>query len=556
MRIRLILAATVLSAAGIVACADDAILAPPSSPLASISDAVHNQGNLHFFFLPPMVADPSAVFLNAFDGSLNAEVEICVWKVADEECGPSLAIFNMNTGPGSETVRVPDGEEHYVANWHTNEILNDFPLVEGEEVYRIRVVVGVQELGHADVKVVGSGRELKNVDTDEYIPLRDGRTLPIKFRIEEGFGGDIVSAGLQTSCAVDAGGDAYCWGDGRWGQLGNNTYTDRQTTPALVDGGHTFESVSAGTYHSCGVTTSGDAYCWGYNYYGQLGTGSANTIYFSVPQQVTGGHTFQSVALGDFYSCGVTSDGNGYCWGNNGYGNFGTGGYDYIQPTPVPAAGTLELRSLRSAGATTCGLTTAGQAYCFGLNANGQLGTGSYSSSPTPQPVSGGHTFQSLDTGWYHTCGATTEGEAYCWGYNWDGELGDGTFTRTSPFSKPSPVLVVGGHHLISVSCGNNHSCALAEGGAAYCWGFNWTGALGDGTFTGGPYYGKASPVLVVGDHTFLSVSAGAKFTCGATAGGYAYCWGYNYHGQLGDDTYTWRSAPTFTLDLDPPPTP
>jgi Tol biopolymer transport system component len=143
-------------------------------PLFLIDDGAH-EGNIHFFFLPPMVPQPT--YNGPFDGSLEPVVKICAGH--DSQCEQDDAIYTMDTGPGSETVRVVDVEgqdQHYIVNWHTDAV------APGD--YRIIVLVGT-ELGFADV-IVDSNRELKNVDTDQFVPLKDGRTLPIKFRIEEG----------------------------------------------------------------------------------------------------------------------------------------------------------------------------------------------------------------------------------------------------------------------------------------------------------------------------------------------------------------------------------
>ena len=168
-----------LTALLLAACQDST--EPPGSlelggPQAEIADAAHSGTIEHFYFLPPMVPNPNAT--GVFDGSLAPEVEICELTL----CGTStIATFTTTTGPGSETVRVNTVDEYYIVNWHTDEFgLDD------TKTYRIIVSVGTQELGHADVDVVSSGKELKNVDTGEFIALKDGRTLPIKFRIEEG----------------------------------------------------------------------------------------------------------------------------------------------------------------------------------------------------------------------------------------------------------------------------------------------------------------------------------------------------------------------------------
>ncbi|MFW6206908.1 MAG: hypothetical protein ACOC5J_03135 [Gemmatimonadota bacterium] len=141
----------------------------------SISDGAHG-GADGFYFLPPLVDAPT--YEGTFDPDRSPTVEICT--LTEAGCDPVIASFTRETGPGSETVRVDTVGEHYVVNWHTKE----FELAEGQ-VYRIRVLLEGREAGHADVVAVARGKEMKNAETGEQIALKDGRTLPIKFRIEE-----------------------------------------------------------------------------------------------------------------------------------------------------------------------------------------------------------------------------------------------------------------------------------------------------------------------------------------------------------------------------------
>lgn len=536
----------------LAACSERPTGPEMGEPVAAISDGA-NEGNDHFFFLPPMVPDP--IVSGTFDGSQEPWIEICVWE--GSSCGAGLEIYNMATGPGSETIRVNATDEHYIVNWHSDETLERFPLGPGES-YRIRVLVGAQLLGYADVEVVDNGKQLKNVETDEYIPLLDGRTLPIKFRIEEGFdsgegGGEMVTSGYIHSCAVDTNGDAYCWGHNAYGKLGTGYFSPRENTPQLVTGGHTFKSVSTGRDHTCGVTTSGDAYCWGNNFHGQLGIGSISYPFAeATPMLVTGGHSFESVSAGRYHSCGVTTAGDAYCWGGNYDGQLGTGSISYKNPTPLLVTGSLTFEALSIGLDHTCGLTTAGVGYCWGNNFYGQVGDGTNGSTnsqrPSPTLILGGHTFQSLDAGQYHSCGLTTNSDAYCWGSNFNGQLGTG-FTS---LWENSPQLVTGGHSFESVSAGGFHSCAVTNSGAAYCWGQNLNGQLGTGFVSSYPYYWETTPMLVTGGQTFQWVSAGAYHTCGTTTSLDAYCWGANGSGQLGDGAFTEQSAPVFAFDLDP----
>src|SRR3989441_7748116 len=115
-------------------------------------------------------------------------------------------------------------------------------------------------------------------------------------------------------------------------------------------------------------------------------------------------------------------------------------------------------------------------------------------------------------------CGLTVAGAAYCWGANDRGQLGDGTTTDRS-----SPVRVLGTVRFASLSTGDFHTCGLTAEGTAYCWGLNEQGQLGDGTEKQ-----RSSPVAVVGGLRFSVLSAGGEQTCGIVMGGAVYCWGDN----------------------------
>ena len=165
-----------------------------------ISDADHNAGNQHFFWLPPIVSNPIA-FNGPFDGSVSPTVRICEWTGSG--CAePAVAVFTTTTGPGSEVIRVVLEDEHYLVNWHTDQA---DPALDPTKTYRIIVDVEGQTLGHADVDVVDNGSGLKHVDSGEYIALLDGRTLPVKFRVEEGAVAPIAWAKLYSGPAQDEG---------------------------------------------------------------------------------------------------------------------------------------------------------------------------------------------------------------------------------------------------------------------------------------------------------------------------------------------------------------
>jgi alpha-tubulin suppressor-like RCC1 family protein len=132
----------------------------------------------------------------------------------------------------------------------------------------------------------------------------------------------------------------------------------------------------------------------------------------------------------------------------------------------------------------TCALTVQGAAYCWGLNADGQLGNGGNANSPTPVPVAGGLTFEAISAGWWHTCALTATGAAYCWGLNFHGQLGDGSNATT--LAVPAPVA--GSLTFDDLAAGGHHTCAITPSRMTYCWGSNSSGQLADGGFTGGTH--------------------------------------------------------------------
>jgi len=309
------------------------------------------------------------------------------------------------------------------------------------------------------------------------------------------------------------------------------TSEGRGGTAAITVAVLSFATVSAGDDHTCGVTTGGPAYCWGNNGLGQLGNGT--TTNSATPAVVAGGLAFTAVSASTgSFTCGLTRGGAAYCWGAD---QLGTGSRERSS-VPVAVAGGHSFNALSTGHDHTCALTANGTAYCWGYNQFSQLGTGpaggpefcdAFPCSTAPAAVSGGLTFAavSASTGALgFTCSLTPGGAAYCWGYN-DGELGNGTTTNSS-----TPLAVGGGVTFAAVTTGAFHSCGLTKDGAAYCWGLNEDGELGNGSYAQISW----TPVAVSGGLTFAAVSAGLFNTCGITTSGVLYCWGYNGAGELG----------------------
>lgn len=324
-----------------------------------------------------------------------------------------------------------------------------------------------------------------------------------------------VSAGAEFTCARLDDGQVRCWGYNAFGQLGDGGTAD-STRPVVVlaTSGRSpltgATRLSSGWSHSCVVVSGGQIRCWGDNSQGQLGDGTTTD-------------RLRPVAV----------------------------------RTPSGTANLTGIAEVSAGGYFTCARKTNGQARCWGSNFYGQLGNGTTTDSTRPVTVSnltGGNALQGvkkISAGRWHACARLENGQSRCWGDNEDGQLGDGTTTnRTRPVSVSN---ATGGNALQNVrkiSAGTWQTCAKLSNGQARCWGDNAFGALGDGTVTD-----RLRPVTVSNEDGTgaLSVvgiiSAGEyRHSCAVLDGDQARCWGYNFTGQLGDGTTTNRTRPVVVL--------
>ena len=241
-----------------------------------------------------------------------------------------------------------------------------------------------------------------------------------------------LSAGNQHACGVTTAGVVYCWGDNDYGQLGDGTTTARET-PVRVATDVRFRSVSAGLLHSCGLATDGRAYCWGGNSWGAVGGGDT-TPRHPRPVAVRGSLRFADVSAGSLYSCGVTTSGAGYCWGFNSFGSLGDG-TTKAAAEPRAVAGGHHFRRIvgsRTSGHVTCGVTDD-TTLCWGPLTEA-LGRPDGDESEKPGPIIGSLRLRAISPGFSHTCGLATSGAVYCWGSDKYGQLGDGaTQDRITP---------------------------------------------------------------------------------------------------------------------------
>ncbi len=363
----------------------------------------------------------------------------------------------------------------------------------------------------------------------------------------------ISAAGGQT-CVLSTGGGVRCWGNNKYGQLGDGT-SEIRYSPVAVDGlAQGVAKVVAGWNHTCAVMGNGELKCWGWNYYGQLGDETKATQ--SRPVNVRRlMEDAVDVAPGLAHTCAITAAGGVKCWGRNDSGQLGEGtNLDSIVPLsitglrssliPPPTNGSAgKARAVAAGAAHACALTGSGGVKCWGRNDHGQLGNGTQAASLAPVSVIGlTQAVVAVSASMTHTCALTSAGGVKCWGQNLYGGLGDGSISDRS-----EPVDVVGlNSGVFAVSTGGGFTCALMEDGRVKCWGYNQKGALGDGTTAD-----RFTPVDVEGLGSDNSaIASGAEHACVLTTSGGVKCWGSNDYGQLGDGKVVSRGKPGFVVGV------
>ena len=333
-------------------------------------------------------------------------------------------------------------------------------------------------------------------------------------------------------------GNAYCWGQNDWGELGDSSQVDR-TIPTIIPGLNGIIGIDNGEAHTCALNSQGGVVCWGHGWAGQLGDGISGHSFTPVNVYGLSNGVIQ-ISAGASYNCVVVDTGGVKCWGINDAGQLGNGTTDWSS-TPVDVIGLSSgVASVASGRNHTCAVIVNGSLKCWGSNWVGQLGDGTTNSSLFPVDVIGITNAIAISVGIDHTCALTAIGAVKCWGANSEGELGDGTYTDRS-----IPVDVIGLTSGVSkITNGAYHSCALLSGGAARCWGYNVSGQLGDNTV-----YRSSVPVDVIGlQNGGQVIEAGYDHTCVLLTNGLITCWGSNGYGQLGLGDIPWKIIPTGVL--------
>jgi alpha-tubulin suppressor-like RCC1 family protein len=271
----------------------------------------------------------------------------------------------------------------------------------------------------------------------------------------------------------------------------------------------------------------------------------------AAPQRVPNVPPLASLSARTSHTCGLTRAGEAWCWGDNGAGQLGDG-TDEKRSGPVKVVGGLHFSVLTVGSGFTCGVAEGGTAYCWGTSSSGELGQlgpelcrgGREACSRTPLALPG-RSYRTIAAGIRHACALDTEGAAYCWGFSLLGETGNAEFgVRVLP-----PFRVITPEVFTQLGAGDAYTCALTAAGQAYCWGSDNRGELGRLAPTCGGLLGftnicSPTPGPVATTERFTTLSVGNSHACGLTPANVALCWGDNGQGQLGARNFNQTAHP------------
>ena len=352
------------------------------------------------------------------------------------------------------------------------------------------VEVGDAEIGRINARLLSDGRiEFAFTPTDGEQITPQARYFPADARVGRWLrsteiaighatpaGYSAVSAGSWHTCGLRTSGKITCWG-----LDGLPLYDSEADEVQIIETGQTdappgnFRAVAAGSTHTCGIRENEEIVCWGNNDNGQTDAPAGS---------------FTAVSASFYYTCAIRENGEIACWGrDSGQTDTPEGSYTAV------SAGSSGLRG------HVCAIRENGEIACWGSNTvtvETEAGSGRYVHFEGGQifPPPGNFTTVSADS--YHTCAIRETGKIECWGWNFYGQIDapDDAFTAVS-------------------AGGGGHTCGLRDTGEITCWGRN-------------DYEQSDAP-----EGSFTAVSAGAFHTCAIrTSDSEIACWGADTYGQ------------------------
>ncbi|WP_294222193.1 tandem-95 repeat protein [Prosthecobacter sp.] len=395
--------------------------------------------------------------------------------------------------------------------------------------------------------------------------LAHGQTVSLSYAGEDydfvanyygGTGNDLVLTWKNTRLMA--------WGRNDYGQLGNNSTTQSLVPAATLTSGvlsgKTIITVSAGYLHSLALCSDGTVAAWGNNSYGQLGNNSTTQSAVPVAVDVNGvlsGKTVVAIAAGAYHSVALCSDGTVVAWGDNQGGALGNNtAIASGVPVAVDVSGVLSGKTVTAISAGyyhSLVLCSDGTVAAWGDNRNGQLGNNSTTNSHVPVAVntSGvlfGKTVVAVSGSYFHNVALCSDGTVAAWGDNEYGQLGNNNTTRSLVPVAVNNSGVLSGKLVVAVEAGDVHSVALCSDGTLAVWGNNGNGQLGNNSTTNSSVPVAVDTGGVLAGKTVVAFTVGGHHTVVRCSDGTVVAWGFNYYGQLGNNSTTQSLVPA-TVD-------
>lgn len=329
-----------------------------------------------------------------------------------------------------------------------------------------------------------------------------------------------IAASDSSTCALLATGDLWCWGGNWGGELGVGDW-DPRPLPVRIGEPGAWRRVTAGGYHACAVGELGDVWCWGSNGgASELGVGDYTSRL--APTRVTVPGTVVTISAGSSSTQALTTSGSRWAWGENrGEGVLGLGTTIGPVVLPVPALGD-RWAAITTGQSLSCGLDVDGALWCWGVGGIGVGDSGSYFS---PVPIMAAARWTAVSA-YSHACAIRDDATLWCWGENNRGELGDGT---TTPALTPIPIGP--GQTWRALATGLYATCAIRTEGSLWCTGANDAGQLGVGDRMDRRVLTEVMPGT---RWQAVAISSWFGHACGIQEDGAIYCWGEGADGQLG----------------------
>ena len=388
---------------------------------------------------------------------------------------------------------------------------------------------------------IASQDERKSTSLEDETPLllTHSTITDIGFSADSIYTNTTIAAGTYNGCAILENQSMVCWGDNEYGQLGDGTTTG-SAVPIYVNvaANEIPVEVTVGQVTACALMESGNIYCWGSGYYGKMGNGEPwNDDYVNTEMRqvlLPEGQGGQTVSISGGHICTILDNGDVYCWGRGNQGQLGYGGTSNRNiPAKVNLPGQRSAIAISTGTFMTCAITTDGMGYCWGENDEGQLGNGTTNSRQmTPAEVlfPSGYTPVSISAGDDFACALMDNRKVMCWGENNDGRLGQGPLA-TDDETTPVWVSMENSETAHFLDIGTKSACMILDSGETKCWGTNEEGQIGQGD-TDIDYY--STPTEVNGNYDFVALSINSDTICAITSNAEGYCWGDNEAGQTG----------------------